>query len=142
MPIRFAYRGAVSWGEFFISDNFVLGDAYYEAYSNSERAEAAVIWLTPSAMEFHRQVPHDNLLSSSLLYWEVPLKKSDGGHDRYQTLAVNPLVPGEGEPSPSMIQELILATFVGSNEPGVAQKKVFTREFLDVARRHAERNEV
>lgn len=46
-----SYRGVVTYGQFSINDagNFFVGPAVTEAASLYERAEAAVIWLAPSA---------------------------------------------------------------------------------------------
>jgi hypothetical protein len=44
-----AYRGAIAFGEYEISENFLLGPAVDEAASVHEIADGAFIWLAPSA---------------------------------------------------------------------------------------------
>lgn len=44
-----AYRGAVAYGEYEISSNFILGRAIDEAADNHESAQGAIVWLLPRA---------------------------------------------------------------------------------------------
>ena len=70
-----AYRGAVSVGYFAIEDNFILGPAVDEAAGLMEVADAAVVWLTPSAEKLRHdlRLPQDNW-SHMVIDADVPLK--------------------------------------------------------------------
>jgi hypothetical protein len=74
------YRGCIAFGNVTIDGPFFGGPAVNEAAALYEQAEAAVVWLAPSASRIEAGGKH-------LMPWDVPLK---GGHTlRFDV--VNPL---------------------------------------------------
>jgi hypothetical protein len=49
MPI--AYRGCISFGDYEMDERFIIGKAVNDAAEHYELADAALVWLTPSALE-------------------------------------------------------------------------------------------
>lgn len=89
-----AYRGCIAAGQILAEDEFFVGGAIDEASSWADRAEAAVVWLRPSAQEALAGRPNASG-PPPLFAWNVPLKCG-----RTETaLVVNPLalgnVPGQ-----------------------------------------------
>ncbi|MGC4070160.1 MAG: hypothetical protein QM784_36980 [Polyangiaceae bacterium] len=120
---RLAYRGCISYGKFEIRSNFVMGPAVDEAATLVDSAQAALVWLTPSAkrvMDGIRLRQPCNLVRP----WRVPLK---GGH-HYETYVISPYV-GVAEDSWSSLREALLETF-SSNAIDVRIKAQHTDEFL------------
>jgi hypothetical protein len=80
------YRGTITWGEFLIDENFLIGPAVDEAAALHERADGAIVDLTDSAAEQMLRFRGSSLLPPELafdrllLQHDVPLKK--GGVER------------------------------------------------------------
>ena len=122
---RFAYRGCIAIGDFEIRPpSFVLGRAVDEAAELADSAEAAFVWLAPSAKRVVDTVQRRDELTL-LRPWAVPLK---GGH-RYSTYLVSPY-EGVLAPSRRDLRTAIAATFA-SGRFEVQLKLQNTTEFLD-----------
>lgn len=81
-----AYRGAISFGEFEIREDFLIGPAIDEAAEAERLAEGAFVWLCPSAMPLALRSIADSELRI-LMPYAVPLK---GGRS-INTYVVTPL---------------------------------------------------
>jgi class 3 adenylate cyclase len=71
-PIPLAFRGAISFGRFGMSERFIIGPAIDEAAEWMNRAHGAFIVLAPSAGKFPQGGPPS---ISSVFRYTVPLKK-------------------------------------------------------------------
>jgi hypothetical protein len=128
-----AYRGCVATGEFEMADRFILGPAIDEAASGMDLAQAAIVWLAPSAEAPLRQLSMLN--TSSFLIYPVPLK----GGDIYETFAISPFEKVENQESRKKITSSILKTFDSDNVSlDVAVKKQRTAQFLMSCEKAAE----
>jgi hypothetical protein len=121
-PEPVSFRGCIAVGDVCIQDDFVLGDAVDEAAQWHEQAEAALVWLAPSALRMSTAENPFNLLGWQLLRWNVPLK----GGCSYETFAVNP------HPLDQDVEQRLLQSFGDRVE--VNAKKQHTRRFLEAAR--------
>lgn len=135
------YRGCISIGRVAVDGPFFAGPAVNEAAEWYEKAEAGVVWMTPTALAH-------SLPSKRRFFWNVPLK----GGERFATQVVNPLVTiWEGSEPPfssveddppekkkaraQLLRTQILQTFDDSKIP-IAIKRAHTREMLDLALSH------
>jgi hypothetical protein len=82
-PAPLAMRGSVAWGRFAVSPNFIIGPAVDEAAECAGAAEAAIVWLAPSARKHTEWRPKG---SARLIPWAVPMKAGSV----YETQAVSP----------------------------------------------------
>lgn len=128
------YRGCISYGQFIMQDNFVIGPAVDEAADLMETCEGAIVWLAPSARRISGET-----LRSILREHSVPLK--EGKHfERYGLRNVpgeprqhltDALALGDLEMDERNWDELItrmLQTFVGGDD--VQVKRQNTEAFL------------
>jgi hypothetical protein len=83
-----AYRGALSFGEFAIEQEFLIGEAIDEAVEAERLAEGAFVWLCPSASALmaHTSQP---LELGRLMPYRVPLKEGRS----IDTYVVLPFIP-------------------------------------------------
>ena len=125
-------RGVVTYGAFRIEGNFIVGPAVDEAAELEKAAEAALVWLAPSALTV---CVDDN--NPYLARIAVPMK----GGQRFNTYVVHTLADAaryEGKPgqepkpyaptSPAPLRERMLAAFndgpvSGRNNLGIALKR-------------------
>ncbi len=121
---RLVYRGCISVGEFDLRDPFLIGRAVDEAAEHMDTAEAALVWLTPSAKRVMDSEAPNGL--DVLRPWRVPLKAGQ----RYSTYVVSPY-PGA---APQRWDDLRLAVRAALTSPrlDVQIKAQNTSEFLDV----------
>lgn len=143
--VRFAYRGAIAFGDFEVTDRFVVGAAVDEAAEAYEQAEGAFVWLTPSAeraLGGPKAVEDQDLMfllhRTLLVPWKVPLK----GGRYYRTHVVNPLFsPLMSEHRRRREQRMrnILGTF--SDSLDVAIKRQHTEAYLSQIHDHYTRHE-
>jgi hypothetical protein len=86
---------------------FILGEAVDEAASHYERADAAIVWLAPSALSgWHAE----HLLQAdqwTMIHDAVPLK----GGSQFRTLAVDPFDPSDSPEERRGMSGLVLGTF-------------------------------
>jgi hypothetical protein len=129
-----AYRGVVAYGDFAISDRgtYFVGPAVDEAAANYERAEAALIWLTPSARAALADATFSDFSQGALTTAEhdVPLKadgKAPSGP--YRTHVASPFDWPDSMSNAQKIAEELLATF-DLTKPGVPEKYRNTENFL------------
>ena len=126
-----AYRGCISVGQFEISDRFVLGPAVDEAATYLDAAQAAIVWMAPTANDLfgkseYRKPTSDDYRRSYVAY-DVPLK----GGDRYNTFAVSPFSYAPTFDERAQIARSILGTFPTGKAPlDVAIKRQNTDRFL------------
>jgi hypothetical protein len=80
-----ALRGAIAWGNFIMRPRCMVGPAVDEAAECAQKAEAAVVWCTPSALQVLERVQAP-LGRHPLIRWRVPFK----GGQVYDTFVVSP----------------------------------------------------
>lgn len=131
-----AFRGAISCGEYDLTDKFVIGQAIDDAAEAERLGQGALIWFTPSAtrvfeaaserMKRDGPIAQRAALFMPALLWPVPLK----GGDVYETWVVNPLSMAE---TTQAVGDGIMAAM---DAPGldVAIKRQNTSTFLVNAR--------
>jgi hypothetical protein len=125
-PAPLAMRGAITWGRFAVSASFVVGPAVDEAAECAGQAEAALVWLAPSAAAHWSE-----RAASPLLRWPVPLKAGT----RFSSFAVSPFHGLVAKEEPN-IDQMILRTFDGGRLD-VQVKRQQTAAFLDAAKKVA-----
>jgi hypothetical protein len=124
-PPALAYRGCISFGEFDMRGNFIVGPAVDEAAGAMELAQVAAIWLTPTAAA--------KLTHGKVLYvpYRVPLK----GGDYYETYAVSPFMDLATADECDKFHHAMLATFETAPAALEVQiKRQRTTEFLQRCR--------
>lgn len=124
------YRGALSFGEFSRADRFAIGPAVDEAASMESLAEAAIVWLTPSALHVAEHLPQEYL--PAVVDSPVPLK----GGNTFRTTVVNPLAVCQEYSQtvePRTVVERTLNWMRSEREIGVAVKSQNTEAFFRVA---------
>lgn len=132
---RLAFRGALSVGDFEISEDgiFIAGPAVDDAAAMHERAQGAFVWVTPSAMAgANYDIPTVGFPGHRLIRYPVPLK----GGDTYDTFAVSPFASESLESDRRFQATLLLGSFVTEGRPpplDVAIKLQHTRAFIEVA---------
>lgn len=104
------YRGAIACGEYEIDANFIMGRAIDDAASCYESADAAIVWLAPSASEPVGSWLQGQQNNTHLVKHSVPLK---GGASFY-TYTLSPLVQAVDQKDAEMISMALLSTFRGS----------------------------
>ena len=134
-PVPMAFRGAIGFGDYRIERDFLVGPAIDETAAAHERANGAIVWVTPSAeatLRIAGSRPPDSALLKRMLIpsFRVPLKRFRGT----RAPVVNPMAfPGEEERIPGRI----LSTF-GRPRPfsSVWWKRRNTRALLETARNY------
>jgi hypothetical protein len=124
-----AYRGCISYGEFALENNFIVGRAVDAAAEAMDRAQGAFVWFAPEAMtELSRLgLELSTLREQAVVPYSVPLK----GGDQYETGVVAPFGPTDSRSERAAIVESILKTFAGSLD--VVVKKQRTRHYFNFA---------
>jgi len=148
------YRGAISFGEYLVDDNFLIGQAVDDCGEYYEAAEAAIVGFHPSALQFWNecQILRDELTPTiiktgqftlqdiknymclpEVIPYTVPLKKQP-----LATAVVNPLSRFRRQEWET-IRDLILSQIIASKEADetlvdcIQRKQENTRGFLDAA---------
>jgi hypothetical protein len=136
--VPLAFRGAVAFGRFGLTDRFLIGEAVDEAAAFHERADGAMVGFAPSAARFEQAaVPSSG---SKFLKYPIPTKGRDGAaQGTWDTWAVIPW--GElDEPTVDLI-DLFSRTLV-TNDPAlcaeVDRKRENTLAFLRAANEAAD----
>ena len=132
--VPMAFRGAVSFGRFGMTDRFIIGEAVDEAAPFHELADAAIVGLTPSAEKFAQAEAPSSI--SKFVRHGIPKKKEQGV---WNTWAVLPW----GEPEDPKLDLIdlygrILATEEPSVRADVDRKRQNTLDFLRAADEAAE----
>jgi hypothetical protein len=70
--VPFAFRGAIAFGRFGMTERFVIGEAVDEAADYHERADGAFVGLAPSAAQYE-QAPVPSAASKFVKY-DIPVK--------------------------------------------------------------------
>jgi hypothetical protein len=124
-PKPVAYRGTVSVGYFAIEDNFILGPAVDEAAGLMEVADAAVVWLSPSAEKLRHKLrlPEDNW-ANMVIEAAVPLK--DGR--MLKAMVINPFALSDAVEHKAMRKNLLSS--MDSDNIEVVLKRQNTRRFF------------
>jgi hypothetical protein len=131
-PPALAYRGCVTYGEFTVHENFLVGPAVDDAAQYLNSAQGAFVWLLPQALDRFKSSNIPPILipcEYGLTPCTVPLK----GGSHYETLAISPFDLFGTEKDEQAIQTAILDTFRGSLD--VQIKLQNTADFLRDARR-------
>lgn len=129
-----AYRGVLAYGEFGVKDNFIAGPAVDEAAELFERANAAQVWLAPSALKLYYdtlpKVFNGGADDPLLLEHAVPFK--DG--TKYVTRVLNPV--GRFIKRKEFVERILASFEPVDSSPmriDVAIKRDNTMEFLNKA---------
>jgi hypothetical protein len=130
-PPALAYRGCITYGEFDIQGNFLIGPAIDEAAELMGLAQGAFTWLTSSAVERLEPVKsnHSLLASHGIVPYGVPLK----GGDIFETFTVCPFDWDGTQESHATVASAILGTFVGPLDIEI-KKQNTKRYFARVSR--------
>jgi hypothetical protein len=125
-----AYRGVITWGAFHMTDRFLVGEPIDEAAQLEKEAEAAVVWLAPSALAAltENRLGRDGL---GFVPWAVPLK----GGGSFETAVVNPfhwLRGPENQEIRGALEGRLLSVF-SSARLDVNVKRQHTQRFLEAA---------
>jgi hypothetical protein len=125
-PPALAYRGCISVGRFDMAGNFIIGPAIDEAVEAMDAANAAVVWLTPTALRtWAKQLDSkDGVLNAVVSPYAVPMK----GGDRYQTFVANDCASIDDPQERLKHVERVLATF-RSNRLDIQIKRQNTARF-------------
>lgn len=125
-----AYRGCISFGDFELEDNFIVGPAVDEAAASMDAAHGGLVWLLPSALRVFGRYRSDDLRRSHPNYCSsyIPYSVSLKGGVEYQTFAVSPFKIASDSDDRDRIVEAILGSFVGNLE--VEVKRQYTEAFL------------
>jgi hypothetical protein len=82
--VPLAFRGAVAFGHFGLTDRFLIGEAVDEAAGFHERPNAAIVGLAPSAARFGQaEVPS---AISKFIRYAIPTKASGASWDTWAVL--------------------------------------------------------
>jgi len=131
-PVPLAMRGCISRGRFAIVDRFVLGPAVDEAAEAADLAEAAIVWLLPSASE--ELLPAMRHAHTIVMPYRVPLKQG-------ATLTAPCVIPFyelKSDKERLAHCERVLRTF-DSRRLDVCVKREHTESFLEACERELER---
>ena len=75
-------RGSITFGEYIVSDTFLLGPAVDEAASFSETSQGAFVWLSPPAQRLHRLFVAQHFPTLAREVVALPLDKKIAMFDR------------------------------------------------------------
>ena len=128
-PPALAYRGCITYGEFDVQGNFLIGLAIDEAADLMDRAQGAFTWLTSRAVERLEPVKSNLplLASHGIVSYVVPLK----GGDTFETCSVCPLDWDGTRETHATVASAMLDTFVGSVDVDI--KRQNTARYFDFA---------
>jgi hypothetical protein len=127
-----AYRGCMSFGDFYIEEPFMLGPAIDEATTHYELADGALVWLLPSAFDLLKRNKVKIDSDCFLAEHAVPMK----GGAQYHTAIVSPFDPDHPPAKREQMSEKILSTFDtprGKADVSVRIKRQNTEAFLRTA---------
>jgi hypothetical protein len=131
-PAPWAYRGVVTYGQFVMHDSgsFFVGPAVDEAAGLYEKAEAALIWLAPSARaKMTKATPSDFQGAMARGKHHIPLKRQGNLPTTCRTYVASPFPFGSSPVEASAISEAMLGTF-DLDKRGVPKKHRETKAFL------------
>jgi hypothetical protein len=84
--VKIFLRGAISYGEYILSKDNIIGPAIDEAAYCSEMSKGAIVWLTPSANKIVSSMEIAEINKLGVLF-EYPVSLSNG--NLYKTYAIN-----------------------------------------------------
>jgi hypothetical protein len=119
------FRGAITFGEFAVADNFIIGPAIDDAATDQNSAEGGFVWLHPGCQ---RRVLGEDEPGWPWLTWTVPMK----GGAAYRTRVVTPFMRGFGPGRHDSIRKSIVG-FFDDDRLDVQIKRQNTECFLDAA---------
>ncbi|MGA3124984.1 MAG: hypothetical protein ABSF69_29950 [Polyangiaceae bacterium] len=122
--VPLAFRGALAFGRFGMTDRFLIGEAVDEAATYHERADGAIVGLAPSAATFEQaEVPSS---VSKFVKYSIPAKRRGGGvGEPWNTWAVLPW--GEIEDAHIDLVDLFSRTLV-TDDPALTEEVGRKRE--------------
>lgn len=129
---KLAYRGCVAVGEVSVGGGLFVGEAVDEAAEWYEKADAGLVWLTPSAARAAAPSAEDKV--PSLVPFDIPLKTGN-----LSGLVVNPFLVQATQSygtsgSLDTLEQRLLKPFGESNAVDVAIKRQHTARFFSVAK--------
>jgi hypothetical protein len=110
-PAPLAYRGCITFGDFALEERFIVGPAVDAAAEAIDAADAALVWLAPSA----QHVVHEAIrvtqvdVADLLITHQVPLK----GGGSYRTWVVSPFDSLDSPTDREPFVRSVLDTFTG-----------------------------
>lgn len=135
-PVPLNYRGAITWGEFAIHRNYLLGPAIDEVAELHQRTDGAFIELTASAEERMREVPDvlPREFRRPLLCFEhdVPIK---GQLQAERRMVVNPFAACTTGAELHDVQDGVKRAFRDSEDEGHQRKRRHTMTLMAAAAR-------
>jgi hypothetical protein len=124
-------------GRFEMAGNFIIGPAVDEAAESMDAANAAAVWLTPSAVrawttaEFHK----DEVFSAVVTPCVVPMK----GGERYETFAANDCASIDDPDERTNHVARVIGTFRGNRMELEIKRQNTVRLYLQLNARLAAR---
>lgn len=136
-PPALAYRGCISVGRFEMAGNFIIGPAVDEAVEAMDRANAALVWFTPTAgRTWAKQLDtQDGVLNAVASPYAVPMK----GGDRYETFVANDCASIDDAEERRKHVARVLATFTNKRLEVQIKFQNTARFYVDMCARLAPR---
>lgn len=132
-PPSWAYRGCIAYGDFYLDDRFLVGEAVDEAAGGMDIADGAFVWLAESAKNsLERTRVSFGGGCTPLTRYKVPRKTHRG--DAEATIDTFVASPFEWQPTvehAESVVDALLRTFEVGNDERVARKETNTRAFLE-----------
>ncbi len=124
-----AYRGCIAFGEFYMEDRFLVGEAVDEAADNMDLADGAFVWLCLSARKVFERSPRGfGGRCIPLARHKVPLKGEAGSVD---TFVASPFEWLSTVQRAQPVAEALLRTFEGKSADSIVRKARNTRTFVE-----------
>jgi hypothetical protein len=124
-----AYRGCIAFGEFYMEDRFLVGEAVDEAADNMNVADGAFVWLCLSARKaFERSPGGFGGRGIPLARYKVPLKGEAGSVD---TFVASPFEWLSTVQRAQLVAKALLRTFEGKPDQRIVCMAQNTQTFLE-----------
>jgi hypothetical protein len=134
------YRGVVTCGAMVVAPPSYLGPATDEAAKLYEKAEAALVWLAPSALDAvrDRRSYHPRVWETMTVPYAVPLKSDERPVtvETRDTIALSPFVDTSDPAELAAVRAGMERAMAGA-DPRVERKRENTLRFLDRAEQAA-----
>jgi|GEM_PF-2401775 len=130
-PVPLAYRGAIAFGQFGMTDRFVIGPAIDEAADWMDKADGAVVVLTPSAAKYPQAGAPSSI--SSLFECDVPMHPTRCSSSVLRLMALSPLAGVDSTDQRAKFRTHLVEAFGPSPAGDVLRKLNNTQAFLDAA---------
>jgi hypothetical protein len=126
-----AYRGCIAYGDFYMEDRFVVGEAVDEAAEHMNSADGAFVWLAPSARDAFEKHPGGfGGRCTPLARYLVP--RNEDPDQAIQTFVASPF-PWQAHVDEAMpVVDALKRTFGNADSARVRHLAKNTHEFLRV----------